>query len=539
MDLARPEPDELVRALHALLDAYPHGAVAALGDDGRYLPIPESLPITSQQRLTGRVPMDLVPSGDRRSVLEHFLQAKANGASQRRFSSRGRDMTVFIVDVRHEHGVLVVLVAESPDEASPVALPPVLEEVRPRHGRTWRGELGEIVQVDRGVAAMTGFDPDELLGGDPLRLIHPEDHDLAIQNWFEVLLADGGRARRWRGRQMRADGSWLWVEFTNHNYLADPDVASVLSEMVDISDEMQATDEVWQGRELLRRLTEALPLGVLQIDAERRVIYTNDRLHEIVGVGRVPMLAQQLATIVPDERGHFEEGIASVLASGAEVDLELRLRLDGLGDERYCKVSLRALLDRADRPTGAIVCISDVTESAMLRQALEVRATYDRLTDCYNREAIMARLDSSLRRRPYLGFGTAVVFVDLDRFKPVNDRLGHAAGDEVLRIVANRLRHSVRGNDLVGRLGGDEFLVVLPDVTEPRVALEVADRIAASLHVDARIGEEVVAIRASIGVAWTAQGDAVPDALVAAADAAMYRSKADGECLPVFTALAS
>ena len=539
MQPPRLEAEELVRALHTLLETYPDAAVAALGDDGMYRPMPESVPVTTQTPLGGRAPMDLVAASDRRSVLQHFLQAKATGASQRRFTVRGRPMMTFIVDVRHEHGVLVTLVAEVVDGPPPVALPDPVEEVRGRHGRTWRGELGEIVQVDSGVSSMTGFHHDELLGGDPLRFIHPEDHDLAVQHWFDVLLSDGGRARRWRGRQLRADGSWLWVEFTNHNYLDDPEVASVLSEMVDVSQEMRATDEVWEGRELLRRLTEALPLGVLQVDAGRRVVYTNDRLHEIVGVGRVATLQEQLATIVEDERGHFEQGMASVLDSGADVDLELRLRLEDVAEERYCKVSLRALRDRADVLTGAIVCISDVTESTALRKALEVRATFDRLTECYNREAIMARLGSSLRRRPHLGFGTAVVFVDLDRFKPVNDRLGHAAGDEVLRIVANRLRHSVRGNDLVGRLGGDEFLVVLPDVTEPGVAIEVADRIAAALRVEAQIADEAVPIRASIGVAWTARADAVPDALVAAADGAMYRSKADGDCLPVFTALAS
>jgi diguanylate cyclase (GGDEF)-like protein len=171
------------------------------------------------------------------------------------------------------------------------------------------------------------------------------------------------------------------------------------------------------------------------------------------------------------------------------------------------------------------VCLLDVTEDARLREELTHRATYDQLTGCLNRTSILEVLEALLapaRRRPA---GAAVVYVDLDRFKQVNDRLGHAAGDRLLVHVAQRLLAAVRDGDLVGRLGGDEFLVVCRHVGSAEEAMAIGERIAAavrgsSLTLD---GERVVPLL-SAGIAWTARRTTA-DSLIARADAAMYQSK--------------
>ena len=119
------------------------------------------------------------------------------------------------------------------------------------------------------------------------------------------------------------------------------------------------------------------------------------------------------------------------------------------------------------------------------------------------------------------------MFIDLDRFKLVNDRHGHAAGDLVLATAAQRLRDSVRGVDEVGRIGGDEFLVICPNVDNAAQAVEVADRLAGLFGDNVDVGASTAELRASIGVAWTNEATDA-DSLVAQADSAMYNAKRNG-----------
>jgi diguanylate cyclase (GGDEF)-like protein len=184
---------------------------------------------------------------------------------------------------------------------------------------------------------------------------------------------------------------------------------------------------------------------------------------------------------------------------------------------------LRELTNDDGTVRGAIACVTDVTEAVEMREELERRVTFDELTHCYNRAAILERLDSILGHASRLS-GIAVLFLDLDCFKATNDRFGHAAGDELLRCIGDRLLQSMRGSDLVGRLGGDEFLIVCRDVATPEAALEVAQRIVAAVAQPTTVGTHSITPSSSVGIAWT-DAPLNTDAFVAQADAAMYRSK--------------
>jgi len=167
-----------------------------------------------------------------------------------------------------------------------------------------------------------------------------------------------------------------------------------------------------------------------------------------------------------------------------------------------------------------------------LRDELERLALYDRLTGLANRALLQERLATSLAKATHSGSAMAVIFLDLDGFKPVNDLLGHAIGDSVLQQVSGRIADVVRRDDLVGRFGGDEFVVVCDDATEP-VARAIATRIAATVAAPLESVGEEVSITASIGIAVYQPSErnrevSSSDDVLALADAAMYRSKKSG-----------
>jgi diguanylate cyclase (GGDEF)-like protein/PAS domain S-box-containing protein len=528
------DADAIESALLSLLETYPYASVAAVAWNGMFCAMPDSIPLTTHVLSSYEKGIDLVPPEDRRTMLEQFNQAKELGASSAHVHDRdGRAATAYVLDTRERHGALILLFTV--DEEAPAPAPggraasavtlPGHEPFPSKFGRVRRNDVAVILAVDDGICQLTGLAPEELIGREPSALIHPDDHDMALNNWFEVIVAPPYVARRGRARHLRSDGSWVWLEFTNYNRLNDPEHGDILCEMMDISQEMQAVDELHEGRELLRRLTEALPLGILQIDGDRRVVYTNRRLHQIVGVDARPTLDDQLGTVIHDDRQELERAVETVMTVDSDLTVELRVLLPRSHRPRICQVVLRTLGGRARDISGAILCVSDVTESAMMRRELENRATFDQLTRCHNRAAIMTELERVLHRARQQDEGFGVVFVDIDRFKPVNDRLGHAAGDELLAIVARRLREAVRAQDLVGRIGGDEFLVLCPETRHREVAEQIGERIAEHVNGTVRLGEQTVAVTVSIGVVWAHGGQLRVDELVALADRAMYRSK--------------
>jgi diguanylate cyclase (GGDEF)-like protein len=254
-------------------------------------------------------------------------------------------------------------------------------------------------------------------------------------------------------------------------------------------------------------------------------------MHQILGTPPSGDLATQFAGL---QEGDWDRLVAAVEATlrGEDVDdLELRFSGDAPSaptPSRACQVSLRPLTDGTHSITGAIGTLSDVTDSVELRRELELRASVDSLTGCLNHGATFELLDHALRAATTAQSGVAAIYIDLDRFKAVNDSYGHAAGDQVLVAVSQKIRSVLRAQDVVGRLGGDEFLVVCPGISSADEGLGVAERIGESLRSRMPVADSHVTLQASVGFAWTVALDESPDALVARADAAMYKSKLDG-----------
>jgi diguanylate cyclase (GGDEF)-like protein/PAS domain S-box-containing protein len=514
------------REFHALLEQFPTAPLVAVNANGLVADMPDSVSRSANPVLKGRSPLDGVPAEEHARLIAAFDALLKHGTAQCVLHPPGyAEVTWHGFDLRGRHGVIVgVITADG--EVPAAAAADTREMVRagpPRFATIRKDERSFIVGVSGAMSEILGWSADELLGRRSLDFVHLDDHPLAIDNWMEML-ADPGPSRRVRQRLKHKDGSWVWFEITNNNLLEDPDHRCVVAEMVDISDEMAAQEALRAREQLLNRLAEAIPIGLFQIDTEGGIVYTNDRLHEILGVERSPTVEAQLATIVPDDCPTLERAITEVLEQGSNADVEVACLRPGDADFRYCTIGFRALRHDDGTMSGAIACVADVTDSALLREQLKFRASFDELTGCHNRAAIMAALEADIERDPVQA-ERAVMFVDLDRFKDVNDRHGHAAGDELLRRVARLLRESMRENDLVGRTGGDEFLVICPDVGGAERALGLAERLADALRDGIRAEADEHYCSVSIGVAWSRGNTSDADTLVAAADAAMYQAK--------------
>ena len=416
-------------------------------------------------------------------------------------------------------------------------------------GRTWvrKSAAAEMIEVDDSMTMMLGWAPEDLLGKTSLDFIHPDDQTLAVENWMQML-GSAGPSAPLRFRHRRHDGSWLWVEMTNHNFLDDPSHGCVVAEIVDISDQPavaeelereRAQDDTAEGRplllhealrareQLIHRLSEALPVGVLHVDVKGRVLYTNQRLHSIVDAERGTTFLDQLSTVAAEDKARVQEAFEAALQGGLDNDIEVRIvAADAPGAKgcRQCTLSIRTLSNDSGETIGAVACLADVTESVRMRDELRLQATFDTLTTCFNRASTMEALSKMLDDgRP--GECPAVIFVDLDQFKNINDHLGHASGDQMLEVVARRLQRAVREGDIVGRIGGDEFLVLCPGIGSPVEALRAATRVKESLRRPVKLGTAEVSCRASVGVAWSAARGIDPDTLIGQADAAMYEAK--------------
>ena len=391
-----------------------------------------------------------------------------------------------------------------------------------------RNGLGIIQSVDESIFALLGWHPAQMIGVSSTHFIHSEDQAAAVAAWVKMTDSPD-RSGVWRGRYQSGYGTWIWVETLNR--YEDGESPIVTTSMTRVTTEQISTEEKLHARgQLLSRLSDALPVGVFQMSLSGHVTFTNDRLHTIVGVGPRATIQEQMAMIVPEDQLVFDAALAATLSDTPVDDLEIRLRLPadaGGGDdeteERVCLLGLRTLSDSSGVVSGAVGCLSDVTERAQLLQELEVRASTDVLTSCLNRAATLELVGRTVAG-PDPSVGNAIVFIDLDQFKSVNDDLGHAAGDRLLIEAAHQIGTAIREGDRLGRFGGDEFLVVCPGVDSPMQAAEIAKRIAGALTSSVDVGPCSVRLRASVGVAWTS--DALdPDALIARADSAMYESK--------------
>ncbi len=268
--------------------------------------------------------------------------------------------------------------------------------------------------------------------------------------------------------------------------------------------------------------------AVIITDAEARVLWVNRSFESLSGYGGAEILGQTPALLrgdasTPEFHRHLWQSIRDGATWHGEV---VNARRDG--SHYTVNQSITPLRNAGGQISHYIAILEDISERKAREALVQHTANFDHLTDLPNRALFIDRLGQALARTHRDGQAGALLFLDLDHFKQVNDELGHAAGDSLLIEVAARLRAQVRESDTVARLGGDEFTVILPQVQDEAGAALVAEHILAALAQPCTLAGTPVAIHASIGIALFPRHGASVDAIIGAADTAMYRAKKAG-----------
>lgn len=503
--------------LRALLDRCPSAVVAALGPDARPVPFPASVELADQQVRACRTAMDLVLADDRPIVLDAWSRVQVEpivDIEVRLVADPDRPSLVRFFDVRDGHDTFVIVLPTDDPQR-------VLESVNDEDhvlpiAHVERDATSTFTAVDDNATALLGWSREHLLGRQTLELVHPDDVERAVESWLAMRTMDPDDVRT-QVRLRHVDGHYVWLEVTNTNHLDDPDIGCVRSTFVDISDEMAALEALHARERLLHRLAETLPIGVCHLRPDGQVAHTNPPLIELLGP--VDSVRSIVDRVLEDDRELLQLAIDRAL-EGRPIDLEVGVE-HAEGDRR-CELTFRTMDNDDDSTDGVVMCATDVTDRSRLRAELEHRASHDDLSGCLNRSATVAALERALRDQREV----TVAYIDLDEFKSVNDDLGHAAGDEVLRVAAARLRSVIRSGDVVGRVGGDEFVIICPQGVEPIDLPPFVARLRHAICGDVSFARNRIGLQASIGAAVSLPGETDAESLLSRADAAMYIDKA-------------
>lgn len=318
----------------------------------------------------------------------------------------------------------------------------------------------------------------------------------------------------------------IWSETYKAPVVADGQVIGTVGYAKDLSEERSIAAVVAQKELEYSALIRKLPLSIIRYDQQCRRIFMNaqrsdygDGIDEMIGKSPAEAWSSNVTNITADE---YQAKLMHVLYHGEAQTFEVECDHDG--ETLVQLVNILPEFDDAYQVTGALAIASDITEITQYRKDLEFMAYHDSLTGLPNRALLNQRLTSAAVEGNHFG----LMFMDLDFFKSINDTLGHVVGDELLLEVASRILNAVRNDDLVARIGGDEFAVVVTNLKEDADLAILAQKIADSLAKPFNIEGINFFVTASIGVAsYPSDSEEVGD-LVKYADTAMYEAKKNG-----------
>ncbi|MGC1293643.1 MAG: diguanylate cyclase, partial [Alloacidobacterium sp.] len=392
---------------------------------------------------------------------------------------------------------------------------------------------GRIDSWNGGAARLFFFDQTEILGADMAILFPVEDQERGI-------LADRRREAMETGRSesstwfVRKDGSRFFGNDVLTTIRDEKGHVGGFSEIIrDVTDRKALEEALFAEKERAQVTLNSIGDAVLSTDLSGKVTYLNLVAEHMTGWSCADAVGRPLAEVFNIIDGETRETAQNPMESAVQLSKTVTLpancilvRRDGF--ESPIADSAAPIHDRGGQITGAVIVFHDVSVERAMSLQLSHLAQYDVLTDLPNRALLNDRLTQAIVSARRHGTPLAVLFVDLDRFKHVNDSFGHAMGDVLLQSVAHRLLGCVRSSDMVSRLGGDEFVVVLSELDEVEDAAITANKVLTVLAAPHSVAQHDLEVTVSIGVSTFPHDGQDAETLIKKADTAMYHAKENG-----------
>ncbi|MES2358040.1 MAG: EAL domain-containing protein [Gemmatimonadota bacterium] len=298
----------------------------------------------------------------------------------------------------------------------------------------------------------------------------------------------------------------------------------------DVAGQDRTYEAVLASEARFRAVFEHSAVGIALIDTDGRIIATNAAMQQFLGYSSEELLNRHLYQLVPDDDANGLAAAMAAISSGASPELATEQRYTRRdGEIVWAALTMsRAHSATSGKSLGVIAMVQDIRTRKSLEERLTHQASHDPLTDLPNRTLFRQRVEMALQRAARRD-RVVVMFLDVDNFKAVNDSAGHSAGDQLLVVAAARLLNATRGSDTVARFGGDEFAILLENVRDDEEARIVADRITRAMRQPIPIGNEMVTVGISTGIARPHSDSDGADEVLRNADVAMYSAKGSGK----------
>ncbi len=383
-----------------------------------------------------------------------------------------------------------------------------------------------FIYVNQQLCELNGYTKEELLGGEIelSDLVHPDDLPIVHE---KVLNRTYGNTKdnRYRIRAYSKDGSLTYIEVHASKIIQNGRTLTC-GTIIDVTQQVESQIKLQENQERFESLFYHNPDAIFKFDMEGKFLNVNPACTDVVGYSSEKLLEMSFPPLVVPEELPIAMHNFQLAAEGISSRYELAVeRLDG--ERRNLEISSFPMKQHGE-VTGVYGIAKDITEKIKQQELLEEMVYFDPLTKLPNRKLFEDRLNQVLNLSKTSDTPVAVLFLDIDRFKFINDSLGHHMGDEFLKIIAQRLQREIRDTDTAGRFAGDEFAILLPN-TDAEAAISLAKRLNTVLAETFDLNGHSLSASASIGIAVNNTGHESVESLLKKADKAMYCTKKAGK----------